>query len=226
MARSGVASRPRAASSAGSDTRRALVDAAVVTLKGRGFNGASARAIAAEAGVNQALVFYHFGSVAELLLAALDEVSARRLTRYSAAMDGVMNPASLIALAAEVFREDMDSGDIAVLAEMIAGSSSNPELGAEVAKRIAPWKDFARGAIDAGFASSGLSPLVSTPEAAHAAVALYLGLEMLSHLEGDRSAATSLFDQLARLAPFLDSIFASPTTGPRRTTAPRRLPPE
>jgi len=209
VARSGVVSRPKSGSSASGATRRALVDAAIVTLKSRGFHGASARAIANEAGVNQALVFYHFGSVAELLLAALDEVSARRLERYSAAMEAIESPASLITLAAEIFREDMDNGDIAVLAEMIAGSSSNPELGFEVAKRIAPWKDFARAAIEAGFAGSALAALVSVSEAPQAAVALYLGLEMLSHLEGDRSAATSLFEQLARLAPLFDAISPS-----------------
>jgi hypothetical protein len=40
----------------------------------------------------------------------------------------------------------------------------------------------------------------------HAAVALYLGLEMLSHLDGDRTGATLLFEQLARLVPVLDVI--------------------
>jgi AcrR family transcriptional regulator len=175
-------------------------------LKSRGFNGASARAIATEAGVNQALVFYHFGTVAELLLAALDEVSARRLRRYTTELAEVTDPASLIALATKVFREDIDSGDIAVLAEMIAGSSSAPELGAEVAKRIAPWKDFASLAIESGFSTSGLVSLLPIGAVSHAAVALYLGLEMLSHLDGDRTGATLLFEQLARLAPVLDVI--------------------
>ena len=206
MARSGVPSRPRASCSAGSNTRRALIEAAVKVLKSRGFNGASARAIATEAGVNQALVFYHFGTVAELLLAALDEVSARRLRRYTTELADVTNSVSLIALATKVFREDIDSGDIAVLAEMIAGSSSAPELGAEVAKRIAPWKDFASVAVESGLAASGLASLLPIGAVSHAAVALYLGLEMLSHLEADRAGATLLFEQLARLAPVLDAI--------------------
>src|ERR1700736_5345951 len=88
MAKSGVASRPKSAGAAGAasaDTRQALIDAAIETLKSRGFAGTSARAIGKQAGCNQALVFYHFGSVVELLLAALDEVSARRLDRYTAA---------------------------------------------------------------------------------------------------------------------------------------------
>src|SRR5213078_627494 len=52
------------------DTRQRLVDGAIETLRTHGLAGASARTIAATAGVNQALVFYHFGSVHELLEAA------------------------------------------------------------------------------------------------------------------------------------------------------------
>ena len=37
-------------------------------------------------------------------------------------------------------------------------------------------------------------------DAAYAVVALYLGLEMLSHLDGDSTHALALFDQASRLA--------------------------
>ena len=78
MAKSGRASRTGPAKAdAASATRRALVDAAIESLRFDGFAGASARAIATRAGLNPGLIFYHFGSVADLLLAALAEVSAR-----------------------------------------------------------------------------------------------------------------------------------------------------
>ena len=44
----------------------------------KGFAGASARAIAPRASFNQALIFYHFGSVRNPLLAVLDLISERR----------------------------------------------------------------------------------------------------------------------------------------------------
>ena len=72
--------------------------------------------------MNPGLVFYHFGSVADLLLAGLDEVSRRRMERYSAAVDGAATPAELLAVATEIFREDLDEGYVTVLAEMIAGA--------------------------------------------------------------------------------------------------------
>jgi AcrR family transcriptional regulator len=201
---SGTATAPASTSAA---TRRALVDAAIESLRLDGYAGASARAIAARAGSNQSLVFYHFGSVAELLLAALDEVSDRRMQRYTAAVAGVDDPARLVAAATAIFREDLDEGYVTVLVEMIAGTATVPELAAQVAQRIAPWRAFARTAIESTIAATPLAALVPVDDAAFAVVALYLGMEMLSHLDGDRSPALSLFDQAARLA----AIFAGAT---------------
>jgi AcrR family transcriptional regulator len=53
-------------------TRAALIAGAIQTLREAGFAGASARQIARRAGCNQALIFYHFGSVPDLLIAALE----------------------------------------------------------------------------------------------------------------------------------------------------------
>ena len=55
------------------DTRAVLVAAAIGTLRESGFAAASARRIAARAGCNQALIFYHFGSVPDLLVAGCAE---------------------------------------------------------------------------------------------------------------------------------------------------------
>ena len=211
MAKAGRASRPGQAATSTNATRQALVDAAIESLRFDGFAGASARAIAARAGSNQSLVFYHFGSVAELLLAALDEVSARRLRRYTAAVAGIDAPARLVAAATEIFREDLDEGYVTVLVEMIAGAASSPELGKQVAKRIAPWREFAQSTIEATISATPLASLVPVGDAAYAVVALYLGMEMLSHLDGDRTPALSLFDQAARFAAvFAGAVTANP----------------
>ena len=66
-------------------TKLELVQAALEALRRSGFHGASAREIASVGGFNQALIFYHFGSVRNLLLAALDLVSARRMPAYGPA---------------------------------------------------------------------------------------------------------------------------------------------
>jgi AcrR family transcriptional regulator len=206
MAKSGPTGRIRPSGASGSSaTRQSLIEAAVGTLKVEGFAGASARSIARRAGCNQGLVFYHFGSVVNLLLAALDAVSAERLERYSAAVDAVGSPAELVDVAASIFEEDLDAGHVSVLVEMIAGASSTPGLGAEVADRIAPWTEFARRSVDAALGDSALRSLIPSADVAHAVVAMYVGLEMLSHLDGDRSAALALFDQARALATLVST---------------------
>src|SRR6202161_2979627 len=88
MAKSGAPSRlTEGGSLRSAGTRRRLIEAALETLKTEGYAGASARAIAQRAGSTQGLIFYHFGSVTNLLLAALDAVSAERLLRYGEAVD-------------------------------------------------------------------------------------------------------------------------------------------
>jgi len=198
--RTGSARRPDARSA---DSKRALIEAAVEVLRHQGFAAATARAIAAKAGCNQGLVFYHFGSVVGLLLAALDEVSGQRRQRYERALAGVHGPAQLVELAARVFAEDLDTGDAKLLVEMIAGTASTPGLAAEVKARMTPWAQFAQSALAPVLDDAQLGALIGPEEAAHAVVALYLGLELLSQLDGDRAPALALFDQARRLAPLL-----------------------
>jgi AcrR family transcriptional regulator len=182
----------------------------VQALAEEGFAGASAREIARRAGSNQGLVFYHFGSVANLLLAALDEVSETRRVRYQAAVDAANGVGELVDAAAVIFEEDLDAGHMAVLAEMIAGASSTPGLATEVAARIAPWRRFAADALRGALDSSPLAAVVEPEVAAHAVVALYLGLELLAHLDGDRSPALALFDRARQLAAVFETFGAVP----------------
>jgi AcrR family transcriptional regulator len=64
-------------SEAGDATRRALLDAAEELLISKGLAAITTRKVAEQAGVNQALVHYHFGTIEELLLAALERVSVQ-----------------------------------------------------------------------------------------------------------------------------------------------------
>jgi AcrR family transcriptional regulator len=203
VARSGTASRPAPRSTG---TRRVLVDAAIDVLRTEGFAAATARTIASRAGCNQGLVFYHFGSVVNLLLAALDEVSAQRRLRYEEALVGVDRPSALVELAARVFSEDLDTGDAALLVAMIAGAASTPGLGAEVKARMEPWTQFAVVALNQTLGDPPLAAVVAPTEIAHAVVALYLGLELLSQLDGNRAPALALFDRARQLAALADLV--------------------
>jgi AcrR family transcriptional regulator len=200
---------------AGQDTPARLVEAAIDTLKAEGYAGASARAIARAAGVNQALIFYYFGNLTGLLLAALDATSARRLARYREALEGVQGPGELLRVARELFGEDLQSGHITVLAEMISASSSVPELGTEIVARIEPWIQLAEEAVDRVLHGSPLQGLLPARDVAIAIVAFYLGVELLTHLQGDRTRAQALFDAAARTLPLVEP-FLGPFTREKR----------
>ena len=178
--------------------------AAIDALREVGFAGSSAREIAGRAACNQALVFYHFGSVTELLLAALDDVSARRLAAYKDLVDQATALTDLIDSARAIFTEDLDAGHVAVLVEMITGAQSTPWLGEQVAARLAPWRDLAESAVGKALAGSPVELVLPAKELAHAVVAGFLGLELLASLDGDRTAALAMFERARLIAGLLD----------------------
>ncbi|HEY1642745.1 MAG TPA: TetR/AcrR family transcriptional regulator [Streptosporangiaceae bacterium] len=202
MAKSGP--RPPDTAERSADTRAALIAGAVSALRDAGFAGASAREIARRAGCNQALVFYHFGSVNDLLLAALDEVSQRRLTAYRGLLDQAGSVSGLVESARAIFVEDLAAGHVSVLVEMITGAQSVPGLGEDVARRLVPWRELAETAVRQALAGSPLASLVPAQEVAHGIVAGFLGLELLANLDGDSAAALALFDRALLLAGLID----------------------
>ncbi len=195
--------------SADAPTAERLVEAAIATLKEEGFAGASARAIADMAGVNQALVFYHFGTVNNLLLAALDTTSERRMARYHEAMTNARGVDELIHLARGIYREDLEAGHLTVLGAVIAGAATVPDLGPAVGERIQPWVRFTAENIRRLLAGSPLEDLLAADDVAFAVVSLYLGVELLTSLHGDQARAESLFAALERLSPLLSGLLAT-----------------
>ena len=132
---------------------------AITTLRESGFAAASARRIAKEAECNQALIFYHFGSVPDLLVAALEDVSARRMAAYRGLLDRTGTLVELADAARAIFEQDLDDGNVSVLVEMISGSQSVPGLGERVSACLAPWRCSTAHAPSANCSTgSGRSP--------------------------------------------------------------------
>jgi len=199
------------------DTRAALIDGAIAALREVGFAGASARQIAQRARCNQALIFYHFGSVRDLLVAALEDISTRRMAAYRGLLDHTGTLAELVDAARSIFVEDLDAGHVTVLVEMINGAQSVPGLGEQVSACLAPWREVAEEAVRGVLAASPVAALIPAREVAHGVVAGILGLELLANLDGDRASALALFDRARALAGVLDMA-----GGLRRPGGPRK----
>ena len=192
-------------------TRDRLIRAALKTLTQEGFVGTTARAIARTGKLNQALIFYHFGSVDRLLLAALDATSQDRLERYRNELAEISRVADLVEAMARLYQEDVLSGHVTAVQEMVAAGSSVPGLRREVLARMDPWIVFAREVIARVTAGTVVEKLVPIDDLAFSAVALYFGIETITNLGGDRSRAETLFATGRRFAPIADALLRSAT---------------
>lgn len=178
-----------------------MVDAALRTLIEEGYAGTSARAIAARGRFNPALIFYHYGSIDDLLLAALDKSSAERFERYRTAMSRPGTPDELVRRASELFREDVEGGHVTAVTELIGASLSKPQLRTELVARMHPWLELTEQVLDRVLADSPLNALAPAAQlAAFAIVSGYLGLNMLSRLMPDLSQTERLFQLFERLS--------------------------
>ena len=180
-------------------TKQTLVEAAVRTVREVGYAGATSRAIAARGQFNAALIYYHFGSVDALLLAALDELGAERLARYEKMVDQAKTLEELVDAAAQMYRSDRRSGHVAFVSQLVAASFTKPELAREVLARMTPWIEFTERALRKALAHTPLED-VPVEDLAYAIVTYYLGLNLLTELDPKRARADALFRRLRELA--------------------------
>jgi AcrR family transcriptional regulator len=187
-------------------TQDKLLEATLEALRTKGFAGASARTIAGLAGVNPGLIFYHYGTLDELLLAAMQRSSEARLERYLPAAEKVSSLAELIELLRDIYREDVASGRVRVVSEMVAGSVSRPELAEPVMAQMQPWVQLAERCVERALEGSPLLSIAPPRDLAMAAVTFYLGANLMSHLGSDSPAVEDLLAAGERAAPLLDLI--------------------
>src|SRR6266545_4672352 len=84
--------------------------------------------------------------------------------------------------------------------------TSDARLAEEVRASTAVWQDFAASTISRLIDGTPFAALVPVRELATAAVAAYLGMEMLSHLDIDRTSPTGMFDAAERAAAMFEAL--------------------
>ena len=180
--------------------------ATLETLRTEGFAGTSARAIARTGDFNQALIYYHFGSVEGLLGAALQDFSERRLVRYREALASVDTLAALIETMQDLYQEDRRGGEVSAVQEIVAGSSSSQALGRRVVELLDPWGAFAEEIVSRLLRDTPFEAVLPAKEIAYVLVALFFGVETLGHLDPERAKTEALFEAGTRLAPLFDAL--------------------
>jgi AcrR family transcriptional regulator len=200
------------------DTRERIVAAALVALREGGIAGISARNIARHGGFNQALIFYHFGSVEGLLMAVARTESERRSALYAAALRDVGSLAELVAVARHLHEEEFRSGSVAALTQMLAGASRSEELASGVWDALEPWTALVGETVDRLLADTPYAGLLPAEDLTMAVAALFLGIELLTGLAPARpdGPGGSLFTTMESVARLIDALLqaAPPLASP------------
>lgn len=190
----------------GRGTRDRVLEAALSCLVRHGHGGTTARAIAQVGGFAPGVIYYHFADLDDLLVAALERTSGDRIDRYRAELSGLDRAVPVVARLRELYDEDGGTGHIAAVQELYAGARPGTRLAAQLALETRKWEDLAEELLTVLLRGKPLASVVRIRVLAGAAVAFYLGMETLTHLDGDRSRPETLFAQGARLAALFDRV--------------------
>lgn len=200
----------RRTSASGEETRTRIMNATLQTLKKEGIVGTSARSIAREGDFNQALIFYHFGSIDDLIIAAVADMGRRRMERHRERLEEVETLPELIQVARDLHADDHSQDNMTVLTQAFAGASGDPVLGPRLYAELEPWSALVAGTIER--VVSGIPGADSVPhdQISRAISALFLGIELLDDLDPDRANVAELFDTLEALARILENLLQTP----------------
>jgi AcrR family transcriptional regulator len=146
----------RAARAETSDTATAFLDAAERLLVDLGHAGVTTRRLAAEAGANQGLVHYYFGSIDELFVQVLERFTDRLVERQRAMYAADVPFVEKWRTAWRFQQDDLDAGYSKIWMELQALSWNQPELRPRIARVNAEWRSVLREAFAAAAAEYGL----------------------------------------------------------------------
>ena len=181
------------------ETSTTLLEAAKKVLRQNGHSGLSTRDVARVAGVPLSQIHYHFGSKQGLMLALFDYLNAQLLDRQNAMFhDTTLSLSQRWDRACDYLDEDIASGYVRVLQELIAASWSDPAVAKVVRAGLMGWFDLITGvARQAERELGGLGPF-SAAEIGALIGCAFIGGESL-HLLGMEKKGAPVRQALRRI---------------------------
>jgi AcrR family transcriptional regulator len=165
---------------AAADTRTLILDAARCRLLADGYAGLSTRKVAEQAQVPVSQLHYHFGSKQGLILALFAEENQRRLDRQQGMYAADLPLWRRYEGACDYLEDDLDSGYVRVLQEMIAAGWSNRGICEAVRELLAGWFRLLADVVrEAGRRHGSLGPFTAEELAALVGCAFLGGEELL-----------------------------------------------
>jgi AcrR family transcriptional regulator len=170
------------------ETSVMLLEAAKKVLRQNGYSGLSTRDVAAAAGAPLSQIHYHFGSKQGMVLALFEYLNAQLLDRQNALFhDPALKLSEQWDQACDYLDEDIASGYVRVLQELIAASFIDTEIAKVVRAGLLGWFELLVGL--ARKAERELGPLTpfSGEEVAALISTAFIGAESLYLLGAEKN---------------------------------------
>lgn len=152
---------PKPVRADGASTRSLILEAARRRLIEGGYANLNVRDIARDAGVNHALIGYHFRGKQQLVLAVMDEANKTLLERQARMYQADASAGRKWQQACDFYEDDLQSGFVRLMMELMGASFNDPELRAGFVPRWLSWHQMVESGVEAFIADSGLDLPVS-----------------------------------------------------------------
>jgi AcrR family transcriptional regulator len=182
--------------------REAIVEAAGRCIVARGHAALSTRTVADEAGVNQSLIHYYFGTKERLMLAVLERMNQTLLKRQTEMFESTGSVADKWVQACRFYEGDLRSGYVRLLTELSSLGVSNPAIGGEVRKLRGQWRALLERVVDEALEHFGIRSVTTQQVTAYLA-GFWYGMEMemmlgVSEEESHYWASLATFERFLR----------------------------
>jgi AcrR family transcriptional regulator len=193
-------------------TKAKILEAAFRRLAREGYAALSVREIARDAGVNHALINYHFRTKDQLVIEVLDAANRELLARQQGMYRAPGGFAEKWAQARAFYEGDLASGFVRMQAELWAASLSNPGLREKFLPRLLAWRDVVLGAVRDALAALEASGTRLPPPFTAEVIAtwiseFWLGMEFVDLIgrREERAEHRAALDAMQQLLQSLDA---------------------
>lgn len=204
----------------GDETKARLLLAAQQTVCADGLAQASARTIAASAGVNQALVFYHFGTVSSLIEAASNRAVDDAIAHYQPSLDAASTLADLAQVGRALQDRERQIGNVTFMAQILSGANHDPALARAAHYATTAWANRVAVVLRRVLDGNPIAGLIDIDGLAQVITAAIIGLEL--YAGSDSAGAGRAERAIAAIAGLVDTIGELPPIATRALTSAAR----
>jgi AcrR family transcriptional regulator len=184
------------------ETRERLLRAAAEVFAERGYDGTRVADIAAAAGVSNGALYAHFGSKAELLVAALRAHGPRLLAQLFAADPDRSIADLLVAVGRRLPHRREAAGYLIV--EALVAARRDKDVARPMRDYVGERVDWLAGLVNVGQAGGEIDPALSPDALAHFCLLLAMGSALVTpnlHAVDDEEWTSLLARVVSALAP-------------------------